>query len=190
MFSNFFTCFFRLCCDAAAFPSPPPPCLSFPIAPRGRGGRGVFGEGCLERVFCSMGRVWSWDELGTGRPSQNQNFLPIPGLFQPATPPYPTAGIPRVASPCPTCLLHPRVLPACQPLPSCANTPRPLPALARWHPTGTGGSSELAGLRVAEPCGTAAPAVALPIPAVTGLLGRAPRAGDTSWSPQVGWDGE
>lgn len=51
----------------------------------------------------------------------------------------------------------------------------------------SGGSSELAGVRVAKSRGTAAPAAALPSPAVTGLLGCAVGdiGGSQGWAPVV-----
>lgn len=109
----------------------------------GKGCSGLeWAVGCLGRHI-TQSHSAGWGRFAAGTPqlcSQNRCFLHLPRrCLGVATPLCPSPGILRVASLCPTCLLHPRVLPACLPTPPllCKHPPRPprrLPALTQWHP--------------------------------------------------------
>lgn len=186
-FFFFFGLFFPQRSDAAAlFASPPPPCLSFPIPAAGPGRVGVFG------AVLPRGAQWGEEGLLPGR-AGCRNFLHIPGLPQPRTPVYPAPGIPRVASPCPTCLLHPRALPACLPAsPLLCKRPE------AFASPGAVASERAAAPRSWQGCGWQSPVAQLPpqrlCPArlspaswdAPWVTPGAPRAGHPSWSPRVG----
>lgn len=153
----FFFASFSLCAPMRLhFSIPATAVPQFP-RPRLRGG-GVWG-GATPGVLRGVGRVCSRDQPGPGRTShlrsQNRNFLHIPGLPQPPSPPC----TPLVASPgwhprVPrVCYTHGRCLPAnpsplvqtprgfCQPWRGGIGAARGAGGKARWHSCPRSGSA-------------------------------------------------
>lgn len=157
----------------------------------GKGCSGLeWAVGCLGRHI-TQSHSAGWGRFAAGTPqlcSQNRCFLHLPRrCLGVAAPLCPSPGILRVASLCPICLLHPRVLPACLPTPPllCKHPPPSPEAFA--SPDSVASRNDGSSVQAGKPHGTSTPAAALPIPAAASVLGCAIEGEDPSWSPRVGW---